>query len=217
MIQDYIDLDFPTVSPEDSGELAIDLMEDSKTNYLPVVEGDELLGLISEDEALHHPLEEAISEDALLKNVYIRTSDHLLEAVEMMNKHSVDVVPVIDGETYVGVVKYSKLVPFINKTFSASVKGSYILLEMPINGYSLTEIATIFEAENHKIIFSSVEFDEYDKNLIRLHIKTNSDSLDSIISHLERHKLKIVEVINQGEYGSVLRERYDSLMSYLNV
>ncbi len=216
MISRYLDKDFPTLSLTDTGRQALEPMNDAKTKWIPVKRDSKLVGLLAEEEAYHH-LDYSLSTDFLLQNISVDVRDHILEAVELMHSYQLDIIPVQEKENYIGVIRYSDVINYIAQTQSTAVKGSYIIIEMPIYSYSMSEISTIFEAEGVKILSSAVEFDEEDTSLIRIHIKTSAETLDSIVKHLERHKFKIVEIINDARQESVLQERYDSLMSYLNV
>jgi hypothetical protein len=54
-------------------------------------------------------------------------------------------------------------------------------------------------------------------SVIEVTLKINKPNIQPIVQSLERFNYKIVGTFDQGDYTEYLRDRYDSLMNYLNV
>ena len=48
-------------------------------------------------------------------------------------------------------------------------------------------------------------------------LKLNRHDLSRVTASLRRHEYEVKETFSEIEYADPMRERYDSLMSYLNV
>ena len=56
-----------------------------------------------------------------------------------------------------------------------------------------------------------------DSTKVQITLKLNQMSIGRIVASLERFDYNINGAFTENEYEDVLKDRYDSLMSYLNV
>lgn len=203
----------------DSGDDALGVMNDFYLRHLPVVnEKDELLAIVSEDQLLDEdPLAAISTYVPSLAPVFVRRNDHLYDVMRLLAEHQLTSVPVLDGEsTYVGLVTLEKLIRFFAESGSFRDPGSIIVLEVGRHDYSLAEIARIVEGEG-AIVLSSFVQSFTDSNRIEITLKLNAQQIAAILASFERFDYHIKASFNEVELQSVLKERYDSLMTYLNV
>lgn len=202
----------------DSGETAIALMGDYYIKHLPIVNNLELLGLISEDDILDHNIEEAIGSYSLsLRNVYVHDYDHIYEVFKAFHLHQVTALPVVDTEDhYKGMILQEDIVKYVANCFSVNEHGAILVLEMSRRDYSLAEMSKIVESENANIL-STYIMPTADSNIIQVTLKVNIQNLQSIIAAFQRFKYLIKASFQESEYSDSLKERYDSLMTYLDV
>ncbi|MBT8219454.1 MAG: CBS domain-containing protein [Bacteroidia bacterium] len=202
----------------DSGNAALALMSDYYLKHLPIVNNLDLLGLISEDDILDNDVEEAIGSYGLsLRNVYVYDYDHIYEVLKAFNLHQVTALPVVDtDEQYKGMVLQEDIVKYLANSFSVQEPGAILVLEMSRRDYSLAEMAKIVESENANIL-SSYVMPTPDSNIVQVTLKVNKQNLQSIIAAFQRFKYLIKASYQEVEYMDSLKERYDSLMTYLDV
>ena len=202
----------------DTGEEALDIMEDFYVRHLPIVNDKQLLGVISEDDILLHDIHEAVGSYALsLLKPYVKAGDHIYEIMRLLSESQLTIIPVVDYDNnYIGMISMEDVLNYFAKTGTFSEQGSIIVLEMHRRDYSLSEISRIVESEGAAILSSSISSD-LDSSRIDVTIKVNRPNIQNILATFERFKYEIKASFNESDYLESLQERYDSLMTYLNV
>lgn len=202
----------------DTGEDALGIMNDFYIRHLPIVNNEQLLGLISEDDILENDVVEAVGSYQLsLVRPYVKSNDHIYEVMRVMAEFHLTVIPVVDeNEVYVGLITMEDLLQYFAKTGSFAEPGSIVVLELNKQDYSLAEVARIVESEGAAILSSFITTN-LDSPRIDLTVKINRQNILSIMATFERFEYQIKASFNELEYLDSLKERYDALMSYLNV
>lgn len=202
----------------DTGQEALGVMNDFYVKHLPIVNNKQLLGLISEDDILNYDVEEAVGSYQLsLNHPQVRENDHVYEVMRMLAEYQLTVVPVVDIEgNYLGLVSQDDLLRFFANIGSFSEPGSIIVLEMSKQDYSLAELGRIVESENAAILSSFIT-SSLDSTQIDVTIKINRKDISRVIATLVRFNYQVKASFQEAEYFDSLKERYDSLINYLNV
>lgn len=203
----------------DTGDDALGVMNDFYVRHLPIVNDQQLLGVLSEDDVLNNDAEEAVGSYALQipTQVYVKISDHPFEAMRMLVEYNLTLIPVVDDQyNYLGLITAEDLLRAFATSVSFTEPGSIIVLEVSKRDYSLAEIARIVESENAAILSSFITTNANDVRL-EVTLKINRQNIFSIISTFERFKYEVKASFNEEEYLDTLKERYEGLMSYLNV
>ncbi len=216
--QNLISNTFAPLKTSDTGEEALTMMHVYHLKHLPIVNNTQLLGTISEDNIMQHTLEEAIGSYSLsLSHAYVKDTDHVFEIMAKLADNSLTIIPVIDkDENYMGLISMEDLIHFYANSFSFKEPGSIVVLEIEKNQYSLSEISNIVESES-AVILSSFLTQEENTNLVCVTIKVNLQEISAILKSLERYDYRIKASFTESEYFDDLKDRYDSLMTYLNV
>lgn len=211
--------DMPALSVDHTGRDAFHLLNDHHVKHLPVVEEGRLVGLLSEEDVFNHKLYDPIRtyDFALLRRFAVRESEHIFEVIRLMGEHRLTVLPVIDEEEhYLGLVSQNDLLRYFAHTASFTQPGAVLVLEMSQRDYSLTTIARIVEEENLKILNCFVT-SAPDMEYVEVTLKLNRHDVSRVKASLERHDYEVKETFSEMEYADPMRERYESLMHYLNL
>ena len=202
----------------DTGEEALAIMNEFGVRTQPIVNNKQLLGVISEDDILNYNVAEAVGSYRLsLHRPYVRERDHVFEVMKVLAVEQLTLIPAInDKEEYIGFVTQDDLLQYFAATAAFTEPGSIIVLELQRRDYSLVEIARIVESENANIISSFITTNR-DHFLIDVTIKINKPDIQSIIATFERFNYKIKASFLEAQFNDTLKERYDLLMTYLNV
>ncbi|MCC6462658.1 MAG: CBS domain-containing protein [Saprospiraceae bacterium] len=211
--------DIPALTVAQTGKDAFHALNDHHVKHLPVVEGTQLVGIISEEDIFNHKLYEAIGEYdfSMLRRFAVRANDHVFEVIRVMGDNRLTVVPVIDvAGNYLGLVAQNDLLRYFANSAAFSEAGGVLVLEMNRRDYSLTTIARIVEDEDAKILSSFVTSGA-DADSLELTIKINRQELSRVVASFERHEYSVKETFAELDYADSLQDRYDSLMHYLNV
>lgn len=207
-----------SLHPDDDGSKALALMDDLRVTHLPVIRNKSYLGLISENEILQWQSADELIEEHLpnLMAPFALSSQHLFDIIEILEANSLSIVPVLSEEKkYVGAISNQKLLYTIAKSSAVQSIGGVIVLEMNQNDYSMSEIASIIESNNAKILSSYIT-SVPDSTKMELTIKVSITELDAIIADLKRFEYKVMASYNDGNSKDDMMERYKSLMRYLN-
>lgn len=202
----------------DTGEEALGAMNDFRVKHLPVVDEKKFLGILSEEDVLENDAEAPISTYPIHHSeVFVRSTDHLYDVLRLVGVYQVTTVPVLDEEgKYLGLITLEDLLQSVAHLASFSEPGGVLVLEMPRHDYSMGEIARIVESED-TIILSSFVSSGDEPTQIELTLKLNRQDLQRVISALTRYGYEVKGSYTEKEFDESLKERYDLLMSYLNV
>ncbi len=207
-----------SIHTSDTGEEVITMMGIYHVKHLPIVNNEQLLGLISEEDILSKNMEEAIGSYHLSMNrPYANQNDHIFEVMRLMAEYNLTVIPVVDlDERYLGLITQTDLIQYYATSFSFGEPGSILVLETDKVQYSLAEISRIIEGENGVILLSFLTTIE-DSTKIQITLKLGQYDIAHIVASLERFGYSVRGAYAEEDYEDVLKERYDSLMNYLDV
>ncbi len=203
----------------DTGKTALSWMEEYKVSHLPIVNNQEFLGLISELDIYNlNNFDEPLGNHKLsLKHPYVFENQHIYDVLKLVNEQNLSLVPVLNGEgNYLGSINLQNLIKHFALSLSVDNPGGIIVLEMTYNNYSLTELAKIVE-ENDAKILSTFLLNHEDSTRLDVFLKINKVDISSILKTFERYNYFVKESYGEEDDNEDLRERYNSLMNYLNV
>lgn len=209
----------PPLHPDDSGERALQWMDEFKVTHLSVVENNNFLGTISESDVLGmSDAGENVGQYRDLYNpTFVTQSQHIFEVVKVVNDHLLSIIPVLDAqEHYKGSITIAQLMKIIADMPVANNPGGIIVLELNVHDYSLHTISGIIE-ENNALILGTFITSHADSTKMQLTIKVNKTDIGSIIASLQRHDYNITFFGDDSDVGDDLRDRYDSLMNFINL
>ncbi len=210
----------PTIKPTDNGEDALILMEEFKITHLPVVDNGALLGLISEADIFELKQPEAPfgNHNLSLQSPFVLEQSHLYDVAELMTRLNLTVVPVVHQSEaeYVGSILHTRVAHELANFFALHGPGGIISLQMKEVNYSMFEIARIVEDSGARILSSSVKV-EPESRFYQVTIKLNLEDISSVIKAFERYGYHVESYyMNSGMLDTIMQERFDSLIRYLD-
>ena len=216
--KDLISYELSPLRTSDTGEESITMMSIFHVKHLPIVNDVQFLGLISEDDILNHDMDEPIGSYSLaLARPFCYENEHIFEVMSKMANGSLTVIPVVDeNDNYIGLIKMEDIVLFYAKSFSFSEPGSILVISTSRPNYSLAEISRIVESENASILTTFLTSSEASTE-VQVTLKINKRDINSIIASFQRFDYEITASFSEFEYIDDMKDRYDALMSYLNV
>lgn len=206
--------------PDDMVSQALTIMHINYVKHLPVVKNQKLLGIVSEEFLLRsvENQEVQLKDIQLLdKIVFAKADEHIFEIFSKIVEHKLTSIPVVDhNQNYLGLISQEDLIKHYANSFSIREPGSLLVLEVNKRSYTLSEMARIVELENASIICSFISEIPNNANVF-VTLKINRADIQSIIKAFDRYDYQIKATYAEEEIMDDLRERYDSLMSFLNV
>jgi signal-transduction protein with cAMP-binding, CBS, and nucleotidyltransferase domain len=212
----------PTIIPlktSDSIAFAVDFFRSLSVRHLPVVQDNIYIGILALDDIEE---EEELADLPILDYIKVNypfasANDHLYEVMRAISEQSLTVFPVLDEHNhYSGCITLHSLFKNYVNCAAFLQPGSIVLLEMDKKNYSLTEIARIVESEN-KVILSSLISSNGDSDRIEITLKLNSTQIQHLLATFERFGYSIKATYDEEDFMDTLMNRYESLMTYLNV
>lgn len=209
----------PPLTVSDSGLKAMNWMQEFKLEHLPLVNGLEYLGLVTEEDILKlNSLEQPLGNEPLhLIKSYVRPEQQIVDVVKLISRKKLSMVAVLDDRMhYMGAITLADIIKHYAETGIFEDAHGVIVLEMNPKNYSMAEIASIIESENGKILSAYITPVPESED-ISLTLKINLTDLSRIISSFERHEYTVKEHYHHTEFMDDLKSRYDQLMSFLNI
>jgi acetoin utilization protein AcuB len=116
----------------------------------------------------------------------------------------------------VGVITIQSLVEFFGSLNGIKEAGGIVVLEMNKSDYSLSEIARLVES-NDALILSNYVSAHTETTKIEVTLKLNISDLKHVIATFERFNYTVAGSFQETEYYDQLKDRFDSLMNFLNI
>lgn len=206
------------IRTSDTGEEVITLMNVFHVKHLPIVNNEELLGVLSEDDVLSNNLEDSVGSYRLtLKRAYVKETDHIFEIMNQMAEFDLTVIPVVnDAGQYTGLISLEELLFYYAGSFSFSEPGSILVIEMNKIDYSLAEIARIIEMENALVLCSFITKGA-EQTSVLITLKLNIQDIKHVVATLKRFEYNVTASFTEQIFVDNLKDHYDSLINYLNV
>ncbi|HLU94972.1 MAG TPA: CBS domain-containing protein [Membranihabitans sp.] len=215
--KEIISTNFKLASISNTVDEGLEIMDQNKTRHLPLLKSKAFLTIIDED-TLRSANPGTILSEFTKSGVrtFVRSNDHMLEAAKKMHNEQLTLIPVLDeDDTFLGVITSEKLFNTVVSTYDLHSEGSLLIIEIPQQDYHLSELIRILELESVHIFSVLVSRQMYTNFEITL--KTDLKDINSIIQTLERYSYKVKAYYEDTNYSHQLKDRYESLMSYLNV
>jgi acetoin utilization protein AcuB len=206
------------LTKDDTGEQALSIMHAYHVRELALVDGKKFVALLSEEFILNNKLDEKIEKFNLpLFSLTVFENDHVFDAIHKLSINKLTLMPVVDPSgDYLGSIIAEDLLHFIGNSYSFNEPGSIIVLETNRSNFSLGEIARIAESENVSILASFISAEKESTELL-ITLKLNTFEITRVISAYQRYDYVISKIFSSEDYVDVLKERYDSLMHYINL
>jgi len=216
---DLITEEIPPLTHNDTGERALNWMDEFKVSHLPVLKNGNFVGVISESEILDK-MELDKTLDELFQHLprpYVDAGDHIYQVLSKVAEFKLSLIPILDeNELYLGCTSVHHLLTLIANTGSIKENGGILVLEMARTDYSMAQIAQIVESNDARIL-SSYIMTSPDSTNIEITLKLNKIELDRIIRTFERYDYVIKASFQKSNHNDDMQFRYDALMNYLNL
>ncbi|HLW50039.1 MAG TPA: CBS domain-containing protein [Sphingobacteriaceae bacterium] len=215
--RDLISTNFRLASITNTAEEALEILDYNKTRHLPLLKSKAFLTVVDEETLKSEPPNTPLSEFTKTGiRAFVRTNDHILEAAKKMYTEHLTVMPVLDEEdTFVGVITQEKLFNSLISNYDLDAEGSLLVIEVSQQNFHLSELIRILEQESVHVFSVLVSRETLPD--IEITLKTDLKDINSIIQTLDRYSYKVKAYYEENDYSHQLKDRYEALMSYLNV
>lgn len=217
----FINKKISPLRADDTITHAIDVMDEHDIGNLPVVNKttEKLIGQIKrenleaiEDKSAH------ISTVDLGEAIKVFERQHVFEAVRLMLKYEIRLLPVVDDDmTYKGVICKKEVLEALTRLLNLSELGSIITIEMERRDYTLSEIVQLIENEGVKILGIAVETPSAQDDRFKVSIKLNRQDIANVSSALRRYGYDIITETHSDVLEIDYEARAGELLRYLDM
>jgi len=186
--------------------------------HLPLVDFEGCyLGVLSED-ILRNVFDPDVLVDSFRREapVSVGAGTHPLEAVRLMQRHHLTLLPVTrEGGTFDGVIAQKDLFEYFSDQLSAEASGSILVIECAARDYSVSQLAYLFEQHEARIlsIFTHTPAGTDSRCLIT--IKTDVTDTARIRYLLAHHGYTLTAYFCEETTEEDLQDRVDEFLHYL--
>lgn len=219
LVGDLITDEIPPLKVTDTVEMALDWMEQFKVSHLAVVNNRELIGLVAEADLMdyEHPEEQINSGKVTLLKPIIHHYQHTYELVKLMSGLNLTLIPVLDeNEMYKGCITLRGIVQNLSNMIAVQNPGGVIVLEVNQVDYSVTQIGSIIEGNDAKILSLHVS-SQPDSMKMEVTIKVNREDLSSILQTFNRYNYTVKAHFHHGDYDKGLKDKFNEFLHFLNI
>ncbi|TND05118.1 MAG: CBS domain-containing protein [Bacteroidetes bacterium] len=219
LASDLISDDVPPLKITDTGDKALQWMEEFRVSHIPVIEGTQFVGIVSDDDILNmdDPDVQLGSAKISMIKPHLTATQHPYDALKLMAELGLTVLAVTDEQNnYVGAVSIQNLAVKLSQMAAIREPGGIIILEVNHVDYSLSQIASIIEGNDAKVLSMYVS-SEPDSNRAEITLKINKEDLTRILQTFTRYNYTVKATFHQSEFMDDLKQRFDSFMNFMNI
>lgn len=218
MIAEILREDIDSVEKDGTTQEALDIIHTHDINEVAITDRNKLFYILREIDLIDQDSTQLSALQMEKENHFVYDDDHIFLGLIKMNNNDLSMIPVVNRDMeYKGAMTKDDVIDYICDSVSHRGEGGIIIIEETFRDYSLSALANIVEQESAKILNVFISTVDSNSEKVWISLKLNTLVLGNIISSLERHGYDVVAQIT-GEYGdNVIKERYESLMSFLNV
>lgn len=217
MIAEYISKDFAPLKPSDTVARAMELVDKFNLTHIVVLKGSESEGNLSKETLEEYEPDTLLSD---LKEFYevffVEEKASLLDAIQIFDQHTANVLVVLNAQQqFVGLLMLDDVISGLSAMPLINEPGSVMIVEIPQNKLSFSEISKIVESNNAKITGMFVV--AYLEDSVHVAVKLASGNLTSVGETFDRFDYKVVYKFFRDEKEELMKERFEQLMKYLDL
>ncbi|MFT5337968.1 MAG: acetoin utilization protein AcuB [Sphingobacteriales bacterium] len=217
-IAEILDPSIPDLKMTTSVGSALDLLDNCKVSCLPVVHNGLFVGMVSEEN-----LFEGMPDDKIggmhtqFSQPILAPGSSIFDCLKLFGTFEGDLIAVVEDDfTFHGVVSKNGLVNALSHTNGLQTDGAVIVLDIPVKDYNLTQISSIVEENDCKIVALLANLD-MDVNSAQVFLKINSQNIAPILQSLERFDYSVMASFSTDPYKEDLKLRYEEFLKYLDM
>ena len=132
LAKDYMTKDVVSVEIPSSRDDVLRILKRTGISGVPVVKGNQLIGIVTRKDILHNAEENQIALLMSSEPLTIRPNATLSEAAQIMTDCNIRRLPVVDGEKLVGLLSVSDLVSAVAKSMTSAKSATVLFTNRPL-------------------------------------------------------------------------------------
>ncbi len=199
-----------TIGPDDSLEKAMDLMKKHRIRRLPVMDGDRLVGIVTDRDVreawasdattlsvyeLKYLLDRVKIKEIMTKQVITITPRHTIEeAAKLMYEWKISGLPVLEKGKLVGIITESDIFKIFLEVMGWGEKGTRIEILVEDKPGVLAKVSGIIKEFNINIVsIVTAKAEEPEKRILIMRIKT--DNPEPVINEIQSRGYQVLSIV----------------------
>ena len=185
-----------TIDKDASISKAIRLMKQHSIRHLPVVQGTELVGWVTEGDIrqvyLASIIEQVTVEDIMIKDpVTVSAESPLEEAAQLLYRHRIGGLPVIDGKKLVGILTVADIMTAFIEVMGILKDSSRIDVVLGNAPHAFEDVSKIIRDHGSEIISVGMSAHQ-DREQRVYYLRLTKCDVDSMAETIEKSGYKVV-------------------------
>jgi CBS domain-containing protein len=216
-ITDYLNNNIKPLTVLDPVTEAQDLFAEYPFSHFPVLENGIYIGSAVAEDIELMDIEKTVGDARYqFERFFVRNTNIWLDVLEVFARNETNVVPVLDKDNhYLGYYEITDIIKFFHETPFLKEEGGILVVEKPITGYSMSEVAQIVESNNGRLLGCFISEANLEK--VQITLKISLGGLSEIIQTFRRYNYDIISEHQEDAYMNILKDRSDYLDKYLNI
>jgi len=213
----FIDKQLNAFSVKETAGNATDYLEQSGLTEAIVLDDKHFIGMISKEDLLECGKTKTLGEISCQIHDSVGPQSHFFEIwTRIVENHLSCIAVVNDHDEFIGIISKQSLIQFYGQCFAMSEPGCILVLSQRRMDYSLSKIARIIEEQDCNVLGTFVS-EASDSGSLFITLKLNCQDAQGIVNSLQRYGIEVVELFSEERFNDPLQERFNMLMSYLNL
>ncbi|MFD1428415.1 acetoin utilization protein AcuB [Kroppenstedtia sanguinis] len=199
LVEEIMHRQIHSITPATSIGDAIHLLKKHRIRHLPVLDGEDLVGLVTDrdlrgaspssldpegvrwQDLLHRP----VSKVMIRQLITAHPLDFVEDAARLLYEHRVGCLPILQGEKLVGILTATDILHRLIEIFGVDHPGQHVEVEVEDRFGILAEVAAIFG--DHRININSVLLEKSPKkHHLKLVFRVQAKDLGKIIDNIKQ-------------------------------
>ena len=218
LTKEYVLTDIEPLQLSNTIEDAKKMFEKMIFSHIPIVEDNNLYGLIAESDLLGFANKTVTIQSVqyMLQSFFTWDDVNWFDLIKNFTLNDANILPVLDADKrYLGYFELADVLHLFSNTPFLQEEGTILIVSKNKTDYAISEIAQIIESNDAKLF--GVFISKSDNNKVELTIKLQSDNINDVIHSFRRYDYNIIKGIKEDEYLNDLKERSKYLQKYLNI
>lgn len=197
LVEEIMHRNIHSVTPSTSIGDAIHLLKRHQIRHLPILDGQNLVGLVTDRDlrgaspssldsgGLRDLLQRPVSEVMIRQVITAHPLDFVEDAARLLYEHRIGCLPVLQGEKLVGILTETDILRRLIEIFGVDRPGQHVEVEVEDRSGILAEVAAIFG--DHRTNINSVLLERGQKeHHLKIVFRVQAKDLGKIIDHIEQ-------------------------------
>ena len=189
-----------TIPPETSILRAMEVMRENSIRHLPVVEGEDLVGLVTEGDlrqgSLLSLVDKVSIEDVMIKNPLTISPDASVEeAAKIIYRHKVGGLPVVKESKLVGIITIVDLLQSFIHLLGILKSSCRIDLVLGGKSQAFEEVSAVFRSHKAEIISVGMS-NHKDRKKRVYYFRLGKCRAEPVVDSLKKKGYRVLSVLN---------------------